>query len=888
MKKLLTLALFLLIVGSSYAQKYVFQPSDNSVSSGFWDPTGFYNNQGSAIAKMDLTDYTADKKDGTASLKVDYNIGAGDPWGGFTVRTTPNPLANYINLSTGTSLTFWYKVVTPVVVSKPGTVLMELKLGDVDDAGKRDLWYREMPVDLADASGQWKQVTVDFTIFKAVGDKTKEWCIQPNYGDGDNEIQLDKIKSLEIALVYIVAGNPAASPTASGSVLFDGFAVTGDAYPPPLLSFVNMASQFGKDEMDWAGADGKSLVTVTNEATDKVEGTTGSLKVDYTANASQDWGGYVSINVPVTAPAKFIERTYLSFYVKNVKAVATSVPSRAMLRVTLTEESTPGQAENWMTKVPIDLTKVSDWTRYDLPLKEIKLIDGDQHPAIGGWGQNGTNGNKVFNPDKMTKISFDFFAIGAGADAGPKGEKLIGTMLLGVMQQSGYQIFDIVAPLAPTVSVVKGTYSNLVTWNDLAGETTEKYYVYASLSPITNINAPGVEVIAFDVPRVTQVIEHLLRVPISDRDVTYYYAVNAIDKAGNIGAVTTVAGPTNKSKGIPTIAIGSPNFKADGDLNEFVGIAPSFKMYPSKGTAHVMTGFKVDNDADCSAEMYVVMDKDYLYFAANVTDDIVFNDISYLSAGASWALDAVDLEIGLYNQELKQHTGYKHGKVPDYHFRFNKDRARSDHWESEKDSLLLPGVNYWWAEKFPSGYIVEARLKLSDIAALRNTPKGTKDSIYVKEGYKIPFQLVVSDNDGLNAPPPDLWRNREGQIGWSPFDNDAGWRYPNTWMYTWLGNTDVISTDVKEELPFSFSLDQNYPNPFNPTTQIKYSIAKAGVVTLKVYDILGRQIADLVNSHQEAGKYSVDFNASRLASGVYIYRIESSSFTSVKKMMLIK
>ena len=107
-------------------------------------------------------------------------------------------------------------------------------------------------------------------------------------------------------------------------------------------------------------------------------------------------------------------------------------------------------------------------------------------------------------------------------------------------------------------------------------------------------------------------------------------------------------------------------------------------------------------------------------------------------------------------------------------------------------------------------------------------------------------------------------------------------------MYTWLGNTDVISTDVKDELPFQYSLDQNYPNPFNPATQIKYSIAKAGIVTLKVYDILGRQVADLVNKYQEAGKYTVDFNASRLASGVYIYRIESSSFTNVKKMMLIK
>jgi hypothetical protein len=884
MKKLLTLALFLLIVGSSYAQKYVFQPSDNSVSSGFWDPSGFYNNQGSAVAKMDLSDYTADKKEGTASLKVDYTIGAGEGWGGYIVRTTPNPLANYVNLSTGTSFTFWYKVVTPVVVSKPGTVFMEFKMGDVDDTGKRDLWYREMPVDLADASGQWKEVTVDLTVFKEPGDKTKEWDLQ--FGDGDNEIQLDKIKTFEMALVYITGGDPVASPTASGTILFDGFAVTGDAYPPPLLSFVNMASQFGKDEMFWLNDAEKSSVTLTNEATDKVEGTTGSLKVDYTAYASQDWGGYVSINIPVTAPAKFVERTYLSFYAKNVKAVTTTVPARAMLRITITEESTPGQAENWMTKVPIDLTKISDWTRYDLPLKEIALIDGDQHPAIGGWGQNGSNGNKTFNPEKMTKISFDFFAIGAGADAGPKGEKLIGTVLLGIMQQSGYKIFDIVAPLAPTVSVVPGTYSNLVTWNDLAGETTEKYYVYASGSPITNINAPGVEVIAFDEPRGKQVIDHPLKSPKTDRTSTFYYAVNAIDKAGNVGAVTSTGATVNTAKGIPTIPILTvPNWTADGDLKEWAGVTP-FRLYPEDGSAHIMTNFIVKNDADLSADMYIALDQTYLYFAANVNDDIVYaDDLAYMS-GMNWALDAADIEIGLYNQEAKQHTSYKRGTSPDYHIRFNKLRARSDDYSSELDSLLLPGTNYYWQEKFPSGYVVEARVKLSDLATKRKRADAAKDVIYVKEGFKIPLNFVIGDNDGKNS--TDLSSNREGQISWSPFDNDAGWNNPSKWIYTWLGNSDQIITDTEVELPFSYSLDQNYPNPFNPATQIRYSIAKAGVVTLKVYDILGRQVADLVNRYQDAGKYTVDFNASSLASGVYVYRIESSSFISVKKMMLIK
>ncbi|MCX6168501.1 MAG: T9SS type A sorting domain-containing protein [Ignavibacteriales bacterium] len=885
MKKLLTLVLFLLIVGSSYAQKYVFQPCDNSVSSGWWDqdPTHFYNNQGSAVAKMDLSDYTADKKNGTASLKVDYNVGAGDGWGGYCVRVVVKPTAQIYNLSTATKFTFWYKVLTPIVLSTPGATYMEFKLCDIQD-GKEDRFLRQLPIDLADASGTWKQATVDLNFGT---DPTLSWSPQEQSGDG--ELQLDKINGMEMSVVYIVPGGPTNSPTAAGSILFDDFAVTGDAYAPPILSFANMASQFGLDDMGWAG-DGKGALTLSDEATDKVEGTAGSLKFDYTCFASQDWGGFVAFDIPVTAPEKFVERTYLSLFIKNLKAVTTTVPKRAVMRIFLFEKSNGTDEEQWITKVPIDLTQVSDWTRYDLPLKQMTYsTDGDQYPPTGGWGlnPNGAKGDQTFNPDKMTKIRIEVLGVGVGPDAGVKGEKLIGTMLLGMMQQSGFQIFDIVAPLAPSVAIVPGTFSNLVTWTDLTDETTEKYNVYASKSFITNINAPGVEVVAFDVPRGTQVIEHLLRSPKTDRSSTVYYAVNAVDKAGNIGAVSSTSSVENMAKGIPTIPILTvPNWTADGDLKEWTnsGVTP-FKLFPENGSAHIMTGFTVTNNADCSADMYLAMDNTYLYFAANVNDDIVYaDDNQYMSTGYNWALDAVDIEIGLYNQEAKQHTSYKHGTKPDYHFRFNKVRARSD--ETGKDSLLLPGVNYYWQEKFPSGYVVEARLKISDIAALRRSPAGTLDSIYVKEGYKIPLDFVVGDNDGKNG--TDLAGNREGQISWSPFNNDNGWNNPSKLMYTWLGNSDQITTDIEVELPFSYSLDQNYPNPFNPTTQIKYSIAKAGIVTLKIYDILGRQVADLVNKYQDAGKYSIDFNASRLASGVYVYRIESSSFTSVKKMMLIK
>ena len=88
--------------------------------------------------------------------------------------------------------------------------------------------------------------------------------------------------------------------------------------------------------------------------------------------------------------------------------------------------------------------------------------------------------------------------------------------------------------------------------------------------------------------------------------------------------------------------------------------------------------------------------------------------------------------------------------------------------------------------------------------------------------------------------------------------------------------------------PFRYSLNQNYPNPFNPSSLIKYSIAKATKVTLKIYDVLGREVKTLVDEFKDAGEYDVRFDGTNIASGVYFYRVEAGTFTAVKKMVLIK
>jgi hypothetical protein len=88
----------------------------------------------------------------------------------------------------------------------------------------------------------------------------------------------------------------------------------------------------------------------------------------------------------------------------------------------------------------------------------------------------------------------------------------------------------------------------------------------------------------------------------------------------------------------------------------------------------------------------------------------------------------------------------------------------------------------------------------------------------------------------------------------------------------------------------NYSLSQNYPNPFNPTTKINFSLPKNEFVTLKVYDVLGNEVANLVNQNLTSGQYTVDFNAAEfnVSSGVFYYKLMTNSFTEVKKMMLIK
>jgi len=159
----------------------------------------------------------------------------------------------------------------------------------------------------------------------------------------------------------------------------------------------------------------------------------------------------------------------------------------------------------------------------------------------------------------------------------------------------------------------------------------------------------------------------------------------------------------------------------------------------------------------------------------------------------------------------------------------------------------------------------------------------TVDTTIAARGYRnvlvpwlIPLSQVMDSLriyaviDQENAVTNEVHENNN--VGWAPA----------------IGYGSIVSVESEMIVPEKFVLYQSYPNPFNPSTRIKYSIPNSEIVSLKVYDILGREIAVILDEYKSAGTYTIEFNASRFASGVYFYQLQAGSFVETKKMVLMK
>lgn len=154
----------------------------------------------------------------------------------------------------------------------------------------------------------------------------------------------------------------------------------------------------------------------------------------------------------------------------------------------------------------------------------------------------------------------------------------------------------------------------------------------------------------------------------------------------------------------------------------------------------------------------------------------------------------------------------------------------------------------------------------------------------LNKDYNIDFYADHNGNGVYNPPPADhAWR-----LTFNSPNGDLISNFSHNTNFTDINWPGATSVGEYERVPGQYSLSQNYPNPFNPTTSIRFSIGKSQFVQLRVYNILGFEVATLVNEEKPAGNYEIVFNASEFSSGTYFYKLEAGSFSQIKKMILIK
>ncbi|MFH1194250.1 MAG: T9SS type A sorting domain-containing protein [bacterium] len=247
---------------------------------------------------------------------------------------------------------------------------------------------------------------------------------------------------------------------------------------------------------------------------------------------------------------------------------------------------------------------------------------------------------------------------------------------------------------------------------------------------------------------------------------------------------------------------------------------------------------------------------------------------------------------------------------------WTEDYATSSTMSFAIDSALVDGVQYKWRVRSVSGSqksdwsIPELFSMASNNSPVQPVTGSPSNSVTVRTAstelfWYLPtsatvnstYEIQVADNanfenakifssdksniqvDGLENGKNYFWKVRS--------KDDAG----NTSYYSGTGKFKVnysITTIKEEVVPTSFSLTQNYPNPFNPSTVISFQLPVVSEVQLKVYDILGKKVATLINESKPAGNYEVKFDASNLSSGIYFYQLNAGSFTATKKLILLK
>ena len=245
------------------------------------------------------------------------------------------------------------------------------------------------------------------------------------------------------------------------------------------------------------------------------------------------------------------------------------------------------------------------------------------------------------------------------------------------------------------------------------------------------------------------------------------------------------------------------------------------------------------------------------YYYGKITKDTIVNGKTYYDfSDVIWMLNFYLREDSLGNIYTlhSQYIDTNYVDQPEY-LLFPYDAKEGDDW------LIARHKYYPWAD-------LHGQCNLLDSEMVFGKEKHIKWVGIINHG---PMSLLFAEDVGI--------------VEWSLENSNCILNYAK------VGKEEYgryVGVSEKKPLPDKYMLSQNYPNPFNPNTTISYTMAKSGPVTIKVYDLLGNEVKTLVNEYKLAGNYSVNFDASKLSSGVYIYRITAGDFTTSKKMAVVK
>ena len=173
-----------------------------------------------------------------------------------------------------------------------------------------------------------------------------------------------------------------------------------------------------------------------------------------------------------------------------------------------------------------------------------------------------------------------------------------------------------------------------------------------------------------------------------------------------------------------------------------------------------------------------------------------------------------------------------------------------------------------------------------------NTEDGSSVELYTWEkGRKcstVEHYKIINGGHSWPNPNAENW-GKGDDVNRDIDTNVLIWNYVSEYdLYGIIDCEERVTNNEYQQLEYNFNLNQNYPNPFNPSTQIQYALPEATQVTLEVFNSVGQKVMELVNGQQSAGYHTATFNASGLSSGVYFYKLSTSSFINTKKMLLIK